>query len=106
MATDPVCGMQVDERTAAGNSVFEGNNYCFCSTSCRQKFEANPSKYVGAPPPAGDTEHVGHPHHQDQTERGIPGKVGGTSVVAGAPPAGTKYTCPLHPEIVRDAPGC
>ena len=48
MATDPVCGMQVDERTAAVSSAFEGRSYYFCSTGCKQKFEANPSAYVGA----------------------------------------------------------
>jgi Cu+-exporting ATPase len=49
MATDPVCGMQVDERTAAGSSVFAGSNYYFCLNGCQNKFEANPSTYVGAP---------------------------------------------------------
>jgi YHS domain-containing protein len=34
--TDPVCGMQVDERKA----------YYFCSTSCKQKFDQNPQQYV------------------------------------------------------------
>ncbi|HEV2041704.1 MAG TPA: YHS domain-containing protein, partial [Casimicrobiaceae bacterium] len=43
MATDPVCGMQVDERTAAGSSVFEGRNYYFCSAGCKKKFDANPA---------------------------------------------------------------
>ena len=53
MATDPVCGMQADEKTAAGNSVFEGRKYYFCSAGCNKKFDANPSAYVG-PPQADD----------------------------------------------------
>ena len=105
MATDPVCGMQVDERTAAGSSVFEGGNYYFCSTSCKQKFDANPSKFGSAPPPAGDTEHPGHEHHRIQTAQQSPGHVRDMPVVAGAVSPGTAYTCPMHPEIVRDAPG-
>jgi YHS domain-containing protein len=27
MATDPVCGMQVDERQAAGQSAYQGETY-------------------------------------------------------------------------------
>ena len=37
---DPVCGMQVNEETAADNSVFEGNHYYFCSAGCKKKFDA------------------------------------------------------------------
>ncbi len=105
MVTDPVCGMQVDERTAAGSRVFKGNSYYFCSTACQQKFEANPSAHVAAPPPAGDTEHPGHAHHDAKTTRESPGQDGGAAVVADAAPPGIRYTCPMHPEIVRDAPG-
>ena len=105
MAIDPVCGMQVEERTAAGSCVLDGRSYYFCSAGCKQKFEANPSAYVGAPPPAGDTGHPGHVHHSAQTAREAPGNVRNMPVVAGAVPPGTVYTCPMHPEIVRDAPG-
>src|SRR5450755_2406858 len=104
MATDPVCGMQVDERTAAGRSVFEGRNYYFCSAGCKKKFEADPSAYPSKAP-AGDTkrpEHV-HPHAPATPEP--PDRVHGKPALAGVVPAGTVYTCPMHPEIVRDAPG-
>ena len=48
MAThkDPVCGMQVEESEAAGNAVYEGTTYYFCSTSCKEKFETSPEDYV------------------------------------------------------------
>ena len=46
MATDPVCGMQVDERSAAGSLVHEGTRYYFCSATCLGKFKANPSGLV------------------------------------------------------------
>ena len=45
MATDPVCGMQVDERSAAGSSVFGGRNYYFCSVACKKKFDETPALY-------------------------------------------------------------
>ena len=105
MATDPVCGMQVDERTAAGSSMFEGDNYYFCSAGCKKKFETNPSAYVGTTLPAGDTERSEHAHPQLQKTRESLGCVHGTPAVAGAEPPGTVYTCPMHPEIVRGAPG-
>src|SRR5450759_5338727 len=104
MATDPVCGMQVDERTAAGSSVFEGSSYYFCSAGCKNKFEANPSAYIGTPP-AGDTKRPEHAYPHAQTTRKSPGCVHGKPAVASAVPPGIVYTCPMHPEIVRDAPG-
>lgn len=105
MATDPVCGMPVNEPTVAGSSLFEGCNYYFCSAGCKQKFEANPSAYVGPPPPAGDSGHPGQAHHPAQTTRESPGNVRDVPVVADPVPPGTIYTCPMHPEIVRNAPG-
>ncbi|MEW5967444.1 MAG: heavy metal translocating P-type ATPase [Pseudomonadota bacterium] len=53
MAIDPVCGMTVDERSAAGSVVRAGKTWYFCSVRCRHEFEAHPDKYaktgVGAP---------------------------------------------------------
>jgi len=49
MATDhvcPVCGMKVDERTAPAKAMYEGKTYFFCSTECKDTFNANPEKYV------------------------------------------------------------
>ena len=66
--------MQVDERSAAGSSIFEGVTRYFCSTGCKTKFDSNPSAYAGAPPSA-------------------------------AVSPGATYTCPMHPEIERSAPG-
>src|SRR5579884_1503125 len=45
MTTDPVCGMKVDEKSAAGKAVYKGTTYYFCSSSCLQKFEATPTDY-------------------------------------------------------------
>ena len=43
MATDPVCGMDVDERNAAATLERDGGRVLFCSTGCRDTFEANSS---------------------------------------------------------------
>lgn len=45
--TDSVCGMQIDESEAAGQSEYQGRTYYFCSTSCREKFDENPEDYSG-----------------------------------------------------------
>lgn len=47
MAVDPVCGMEVDPRPAAGTSQYRGQTYYFCSTGCKTTFDKDPEKYVG-----------------------------------------------------------
>jgi YHS domain-containing protein len=47
MEKDPVCGMQVDPKKAAGTSNYGGKEYYFCSTGCKQKFDKNPVQYAG-----------------------------------------------------------
>ncbi len=47
MTTDPVCGMQIDERTSAGKSEYKGTTYYFCAPGCKTKFDQDPEKYVG-----------------------------------------------------------
>ena len=74
-ATDPVCGMKVDRASAKHFLRHEGEKHYFCSAGCKGKFEAEPAKYLGDRP----------------AEKPAP--------------AGTKYTCPMHPQIVRDGPG-
>ena len=44
--TDPVCGMQVDEETAAGSSSYGDRTFYFCSEHCKREFDANPEKYA------------------------------------------------------------
>lgn len=43
---DPVCGMEVDAKSAAGVAVHEGKTYQFCSASCQSKFKANPQHFI------------------------------------------------------------
>ena len=46
MAKDPVCGMEVNEKTAAGKSEYMGKTYYFCAPGCKKTFDANPTKYL------------------------------------------------------------
>ncbi|GIX47179.1 MAG: hypothetical protein KatS3mg131_1390 [Candidatus Tectimicrobiota bacterium] len=46
MAKDPVCGMEVEEATAAATAVYEGKTYYFCAVGCKQAFEQAPQKYL------------------------------------------------------------
>ncbi|MBI2835086.1 MAG: YHS domain-containing protein [Acidobacteria bacterium] len=47
MARDPVCGMDVDEKNAAGQSTYQGQTYYFCSPVCKTRFDQDPQRYVG-----------------------------------------------------------
>lgn len=46
MAKDPVCGMEVDEKTAVAASAYEGTKYLFCTAGCKATFVKAPEKYV------------------------------------------------------------
>jgi Cu+-exporting ATPase len=75
VAKDPVCGMEVDPATARHTATHRGERFYFCSARCRERFEAAPESYLGGGP-------------------------------APEPmPAGTIYTCPMHPEIEQVGPG-
>jgi Cu+-exporting ATPase len=52
MATDPVCGMEVDEKTAVHTSVVDGKTYYFCAPGCKRSFDQDPHKYIHKAPPA------------------------------------------------------
>ena len=87
LATDPVCGMQVDPATAAGQFEYEGHTYYFCSASCLAKFKAEPSKYLA---PVG-------------TEAGCP--TGVCAIPTSPAETGVVWTCPMHPEVRQSGPG-
>jgi len=72
---DPVCGMSVDPKTARHRAAHRGRDYFFCGARCKERFVAEPAKFL-APQP-----------------------------VAEAPDGVGQWTCPMHPEIVRDKPG-
>ncbi len=84
-AVDPVCGMQVDPLTTAHHATHDGTDYHFCSARCRERFVADPAKYL-SPSTATATATA-------------------TAVPAAPAPAGTIYTCPMHPQIRQEGPG-
>jgi YHS domain-containing protein len=47
MAIDPVCGMEVDESSAAAVSEYKGVRYYFCAVGCKQEFDRDPEKFIG-----------------------------------------------------------
>ena len=64
MAIDPVCGMEVDEQSAAAQSEYKGTTYYFCAPGCKLSFDRDPEKYLTqnqAGNPHSHGEH-GHPH--------------------------------------------
>jgi P-type Cu+ transporter len=75
---DPVCGMTISPDEAVGQAEHRGQTYYFCSHSCLEQFRENPDRFLTP----------------DAEARAVP-----------AVPAGTEWTCPMHPEIIRSEPG-
>ncbi|MBI3938912.1 MAG: heavy metal translocating P-type ATPase [Betaproteobacteria bacterium] len=110
MATDPVCGMQVDEKSAAASSVYQGRAYFFCSEHCRKKFAADPGAYLAPAPVAAAPGAVYICPMDPDVRQDHPGTCPkcGMALEPEAPVAAatrTEYVCPMHPEIVRSEPG-
>src|SRR6185369_12887329 len=97
MATDPICGMQVNEETAKNTSVFEGKTYYFCCGGCKKKFDADPASHTGKPASCCGGHGAAHNQHAHPAPVAPP-------VTGGAQKAAV-YTCPMHPEIRNPKPG-
>jgi len=77
---DPVCGMVVDANQADGGSAsFEGKDYFFCSSHCRNRFLKSPERFV-----KGKNQSLTQASSNDQSKI---------------------YTCPMHPEVRQKGPG-
>ncbi len=78
---DPICGMTTEDENAYLKYEYKGTSYYFCSNHCLEKFKSDPGKYarLSMAPPLEKTPAGG--------------------------PAQTVYTCPMHPETLRDKPG-
>jgi Cu+-exporting ATPase len=75
---DPVCGMDVTPGGAAGGSAeHAGTTYWFCNPGCRERFIADPARFLK--PPA------------------APASTSGNDTRI--------YTCPMHPEVRQVGPG-
>src|SRR5262245_27275326 len=85
-SVDPVCGMKVGPDSPHRLTTAQGEEILFCSAGCREKFSREPGRYAGA---------------EGQRGRG--------TVTASRPLSPSAplplYTCPMHPEVVRDVPG-
>ena len=46
MAIDPVCGMTVNEKSAAAKSDYLGKTYYFCAPGCKKAFDKDPQKFL------------------------------------------------------------
>lgn len=77
---DPVCGMMVNKNTAAASFEYGGARYYFCCAHCLVKFRNDPVRSL-------------QPKTQLVTLSRAPKSKSG------------EYTCPMHPEIVRNQPG-
>src|SRR5712672_3353540 len=130
---DPVCGMNVEAGKAAAKVEYLGKIYYFCALGRAKRFQQAPEKYVdnlekriaptglvnlqsAAPSVKTGTavarapEGSEHSAHQDSFSRHALRKTdSAASSVGQAPQTGNtkqgRYTCPMHPEIVRDRPG-
>jgi Cu+-exporting ATPase len=60
MAIDPVCGMEVNEKTAAGKSEYKGKTYYFCAPGCKEAFDRDPAKYAEKTSPGSGHYHGQH----------------------------------------------
>ena len=97
---DPVCGMTVSADTPHRLS-HQGEDVLFCSAHCKTKFVAEPEKYAKANEAgsccsahkSADGRHGAHSHDHH------------AATAPADAPKGAKWTCPMHPEIVRDGPG-
>jgi YHS domain-containing protein len=47
MVKDPVCGMMIEKKDAVAESEYQGETYYFCAHVCKNRFDANPERYVG-----------------------------------------------------------
>lgn len=93
---DPVCGMTVDPESARGGSAkYEGKDYYFCCTSCRQKFEADPRRYLEKVDSLSDSPHAA----------GAKRPAAEPLTAHRSPLTSNTYTCPMHPEVKQDHPG-
>jgi Cu+-exporting ATPase len=92
---DPVCGMMVGDVRTAPKIEYEGKMYFFCSPGCGVRFKKEPDRFLNSPGIAGMEK--AHPHH-------VPGiHTHGES--SSQKENETRYTCPMHPEIIQMGPG-
>jgi P-type Cu+ transporter len=93
LTKDPVCGMSVDPATAKHRAEHDRKTVFFCSGRCREKFIAEPARYLAESTQAPASAVHEHAHQA------------AAALSPRAAPAGAVYTCPMHPQIRQDHPG-
>ncbi len=88
---DVVCGMDVSEDSKY-QSAYHHKTYYFCSEQCKSKFDASPETYL----------HTEDAKETKDTLLHIESCPDGSCDIS---PSVTQYTCPMHPEIIKDGPG-
>src|SRR5919109_1977412 len=118
MATDPVCGMTVNPKTAAGKYQYNGQSYFFCSHHCLTKFKEDPDKFMNSRTNERyarmhiESEHP-HPDSFDQAQDRLSPSRGkeksGRSMHTGLHLTREAehgiYVCPMDPEVRESKPG-
>ncbi len=113
---DPVCGMTVDPQNARGGShEHAGQTYYFCNPRCRERFAADPLKYLAPPVEAPQPVVKAVPGTtyvcpmDPEVRQSTPGACPkcGMALEPEVPVAATRteYVCPMHPEVVQSEPG-
>jgi Cu+-exporting ATPase len=113
---DPVCGMSTHNKDEYLPYDYKGKTYYFCSTHCREKFKADPEKYLQTKvssqthTTAKDSQSLYTCPMHPEIQQNKPGSCPkcGMALEPYAPGLSglkTKWTCPMHPEIIHDEPG-
>ncbi|MCW5745823.1 MAG: heavy metal translocating P-type ATPase [Alphaproteobacteria bacterium] len=88
-AIDPVCGMTLDVAADTPALSHDGRDYYFCSARCRERFQAEPVRYLSAAP----------------RPTGVQPSAPPPAMPPAAAAGGVIYTCPMHPQIRQASPG-
>jgi Cu+-exporting ATPase len=90
--------MMVAPERAAAKLEHGEKTYYFCSQGCAERFSKEPEKFLAAPAAAGTD------HPQNPADRGTRQRAASVAPSA-SDDKKVRYTCPMHPEIIRMAPG-
>jgi Cu+-exporting ATPase len=105
---DPVCGMMVDPSRAKATHEHAGKKYYFCCAGCKEKFSADPAKYLTPRTLVGIASMSAHPV---QIAPAMAQSALQPAVKVAAVPGATskaasnEYTCPMDPEVRQQGPG-
>jgi Cu+-exporting ATPase len=91
--------MMIAPEKAAAKLEHDGKTYYFCSKSCTERFSHDPETFVAAPGTA-EMDHASAPRGHGAMEH-----AGTPASLAASDRKKIRYTCPMHPEIIRFGPG-